>query len=110
LASLHRLNGLTISVGPSSAFYLKPSSHTEAVASFDGNHKSAKVFPKFGKGYYLHCQDLQINLVFRNISRTIVAYGFEQSINREALTMEGCKFFMDYQGFVPLVGISISNE
>jgi hypothetical protein len=110
LAVLKRLNGFTLAIGPSSAFYTKNSSHNATVALFADNHKFAKVFPEFGIGYYLHQPDLQINLAYRTVKSELNAYDFSQKLSRKALTFEAYKFLFDYHGFVPFAGVSASYE
>ncbi len=110
LAVLKKLNGFTLAVGPSSAFYTKASSHNAAVAPFADNHKFADVFPEFGIGYYLHQPDLQFNIAYRTVKSELNAYDFSQKLNRKALTTEAYKFLFDYHGFVPFAGVSASYE
>lgn len=110
LAVLKRLNGFTLAVGPSSAFYTKSSSYNAALAAFADNHKFADVFPEFGLGYYLHQPDLQFNLAYRTVKSELDAFDFSQKLNRRALTFEVYKFLIDYHGFVPFAGVSASYE
>lgn len=110
LEMLHRLNGFTLAVGPSAAFFLKSSPHNESVAPFADNHKAAFVFPEFGLGYYLHKPDLQFNLSYRSIKSEIDAYDFSQTAKRKALTFEAFKFFADYNGFAVFAGPALSYE
>jgi hypothetical protein len=110
LAVLKRLNGFTLAVGPSSAFYTRASTYNAAVAPFADNHKFADVFPEFGVGYYLHQPDLQFNIAYRTVKSELNAYDFSQKLNRKALTLEAYKFLFDYHGFVPFAGVSASYE
>ncbi|HRG57851.1 MAG TPA: hypothetical protein PK323_02780 [Bacteroidia bacterium] len=110
LAVLKRLNGFTLAVGPSSAFYTKSSSYNTAVVPFADDHKFTDVFPEFGIGYYLHKPDVQINLAYRTVKSELKAFDFNQNLNRKALTVEAYKFLFDYHGFVPFVGASASYE
>jgi hypothetical protein len=110
LSLLHRLDGLTIAIGPSAAFYLQPSSHNENVAPYFDNHKVTKVFPEFGLGYYLHRPDLQINLTYRSMKSELAAYGFTQVAKRQAITFETYKFICDYIGFDAFIGPAVSYE
>lgn len=110
LDSLNRLNGFTLAMGPSSAFFLKPSSHINTKAPYAGDHKSANVFLEFGLGYYLHKPDLQFNLAYRDIKSSIKAFDYSNSIERKALSLEVYKFIADYHGFVPFLGIAGSVE
>ncbi len=110
LGKVGRLDGFTVSMGPSSAFFLKPSEHNANTVTYLHNHKIANIFPEFGLGYYWHCPDVQINLTFRDIKSEMEAYGLTQESRRTALTMEGFKFLFDYHGFVPFVGLALSYE
>jgi len=110
LAVLKRLNGFTLAVGPSSAFYTRASTYNAAVAPFADNYKFADVFPEFGIGYYLHQPDLQFNIAYRTVKSELNAYDFSQKLNRKALTLEAYKFLFDYHGFVPFAGVSASYE
>ena len=110
LTVLNRLNGLTLAVGLSSAFFLKSSPHLAQVAPYADNHKSDPILPEFGLGYYFHKPDIQLNLAYRSMSSELNAYDFSQKINTKALTFEVYKFLFDYHGFVPFLGLSLSQE
>jgi len=110
LAALNRLNGFTLAAGPSSAFYLKTSDHNASEHPWLGQHKSAKVFPEFGIGYYWHKPDLQLNMAYRSVKSELKAYGYKQKLQRKSLTLEAYKFIGDYHGFVPFIGPSLSYE
>ncbi len=109
LASLHKLNGFTLAVGPSSTFFLKSATYNQDSFPFLDDHKSA-VFPEFGLGYYWHQPDLQLNLAYRNIKSEISAYDYLQRVERNALTLEVYHFFADYHGFAVFAGTAASLE
>ncbi|MFZ7114269.1 MAG: hypothetical protein ACO1G9_02730 [Bacteroidota bacterium] len=109
LSALKKLNGFTLSVGPSSAFFLKPSSHNLNSIPYLDDHKVA-VFPEFGLGYYFHAIDLQLNLAYRNMESEISAYGFNQVAKRKSWTFEVFKFLFDYNGFAFFAGASAGME
>jgi len=110
LSKYGRLNGFTLGVGPSSAMFLRKSSHNKVAAPYIDNPKSGNVFPEFSIGYYLHRSDLQFNLSYRRITSEIGAYGFSQKLVRKAVTFETYKFLGDYHGFVPFAGLAFSYE
>lgn len=110
LASLKRLNGLTVAVGLSSASFTRQSRHLQSIAPYADQHKAANIFAEFGIGYYLHQPDIQFNLAYRTVKSEIEAYQFQQNIKRNALSLEAFKFLFDYHGFVPFLGSSISYE
>jgi len=105
-----KLNGFTVSAGPSSATFLRPSSYIENEVPFVQQHKFSDLFFDFGVGYYLHNPDIHIGLAYRNISKKIDAYDYEQSVQRRSIGIEAYKFIADYHGFVPYLGIILSYE
>ncbi len=109
LASLKRLNGLTIGVGFSSTFFLQSSEHNESKIPYIDNHKGA-LTPDLGIGYYFHKPDLQLNLSYRSMNSKIEAYGFSQVAIRKAISFEAYKFLFDYHGFAAFVGAIASYE
>ncbi len=109
LAKRKKLNGITLSIGPSSAFFLKNSDHNDATAPYADNHKTS-VFPEMGIGYYWHTPDLQVQATYRRNKSEIAAYDFNQLATRTALTLETYKFIGDYHGFAPFIGAAISYE
>jgi hypothetical protein len=110
LSTLKLLSGFTFSIGVSSAFFVTPSSHLAQVAPYADNHQSSTIFPEFSLGYYFHKPDIQLNVAYRSISSKLSAYDFSQTANSKALTFEAYKFLFDYHGFVPFLGLSVSQE
>lgn len=108
LAKLKRLNGLTFSVGISSATTLG------SVYQGGWNHldqgKVMRVFPEFGVGYYWHNPDVQVNLAYRGYKLQSKAFGDESKWLRRSLGLEMFKFIGDYHGFVPFIGLMASYE
>jgi hypothetical protein len=110
LASEGKLNGFTLSVGPSSSMYLASSAFNRDQAPYLHQHKIVNVFPEFGVGYYLHQPDVQFNLVYRSNVSEQNAYGTQQRAERQAITFEAYKFLFDYHGFAAFLGPAISHE
>lgn len=110
LAKEKRLNGLTLGIGLSSAFYLQQSAYNGENQPWIGAHKSANIFPEFAVGYYWHAPDIQLNLSYRRIRSTQQAFGLEQRFQRRSLTAESYWFFADYHGFVPFIGPALSLD
>lgn len=110
LAKLKRLNGITLAVGPSSAFFTRPSTFNSNERPFLYQHKTVGVFPEFGLGYYFHTNDWQLNLLFRKNKSEKEAFGIKQQLSRSSLGFEAFKFLGDYHGFVPFVGMVLSRE
>lgn len=110
LSKRKKLNGLTLAIGPSAAFYLKESDHNEQIAPYADQHKSADIFPEFALGYYFHKPDIHIGLAYRNIKSELKAFSFSQKASRQAYTLEAYKFFADYHGFAVFAGPALSYE
>lgn len=109
LAQRKRLNGLTLAVGPSAAFYTRSSSYNRSMP-YLGQHKSARIYADVGAGYYWHRPDIQANIAWRKYGSEIAAYGATQNTTRRSLAMECYKFLGDYHGFVPFAGTALSHE
>ena len=110
LTPKHRLDGITIAVGPSGTFYLRSSPHNKNVAPYIDNHKITNIFPEFALGYYLSKLNLQGGFAYRSVNNKIEAYNFSQKVMRKALTFEIIKFVCDYKGFDPYIGPAVSYE
>jgi len=110
LAKLGRLDSWTVSVGPSSAIFLRASSHNTEVYPFLHQPRRNGIFPELALGYYWHRPDLQVNLTFRRIRSKEEGFGLQQRATRTAWTFEGYHFLADYHGFVPFIGPAFSLE
>lgn len=104
------LDGLSLGLGYSSIFFVKPSEYNDEVRPFLGNHKNGNTFFELGLGYYFFKNDFHINLAYRKMGAALDAYGVRQNLSRSALTLEAYKFVGDYHGFVPFIGPAISFE
>jgi hypothetical protein len=110
LAKDGKLNGLTVAIGPSSAFFVAKSDYNQSELPYLDNHKASDIFIDFGLGYYWHNPDIQFNLAYRNINSEIVAFNSIQKTNRRSISAELYKFTLDFHGFVPFVGPSLNYE
>jgi hypothetical protein len=110
LAKLKRLNGITLAIGPSSAFFTRSSGFIAQERPFLYQHKTVGIFPEFGLGYYFHSPDLQLNLVYRKSKSVKEAFGVQQQLTRRSFGFEAYKFLGDYHGFVPFAGIVVGRE
>jgi len=103
------LDAWTVSVGPSSAFFTKPSGALTARA-YAGQHEVTQIFPEFGIGRYFAERDMQVNLVYRNNVSEVEGHGYAQTATRRAITAELFFFLFDWHGFVPFAGANIGHE
>ncbi len=103
------LGGLTVGIGPSSAFFPRASEHLRDVG-FAGQHRNARIFADVGVGYHFPRPDIHVGVAYRQNSSEVSAYGYEHEATRQAMTLEAFKFLFDYHGFVPYVGPHLSYE
>lgn len=109
LASLKKLNGFTLAIGPSIAFFMKPSPSLYEKPFLD-QHKTSNVFADIAVGYYLHRPDLQINFSYRSYKSELEAYGYEHAAGRKSIALEIYRFWMDFHGFAAFAGITVGHE
>jgi len=103
------LGGLTVGIGPSSAFFSRSSEHLRDVA-YAGQHRQAGVFADAGVGYHFPRPDVSVGVAYRQNASEVRAYGYAHEATRRAVTFEAFKFLFDYHGFVPFVGPHLSHE
>jgi len=103
------LGGLTVGIGPSSAFFPRESEHLREVG-FAGQHRNARVFADLGVGYHFPRPDIHVGVAYRQNSSDVGAYGYAHDASRRAITLEAFKFLFDYHGFVPYIGPHLSHE
>lgn len=109
LAAKHKLNGLYLGVGISSAFWLQKSTYNTTERPYIEKYNTA-IMPDFGLGYYFHKPDLNIALAYRNYKSTTETYSITQTAKRQSLALEITKFLFDYHGFTPFLGPVMSHE
>lgn len=110
LAARRKLSGLTIGVGPSTSFFLRPSSHNSGNLDYIGEHISSATFADVAVGWYSHRPDIQFQISWRPITSKVEAYGFEQLYRRNSFAAETYKFLFDYHGFCFFAGPTLSYE
>ena len=104
-----RLSGLSLAIGPSAAFFTRPSAYNVETRPFLKQY-SVNVFPEFGIGYYYQPKSLHINLAYRQNQSTKSGFGVDQTLHRQAVTLEVYRFLGDYHGFTPFIGPLLSLE
>jgi hypothetical protein len=110
LLAKKKLNSYFFAVGPSVAFFTRRSPYNSAIKPWLGRKTESPAFPEFGAGYYFARIRSHISMAYRNYSTSLNAYGTYQKLSRSALSFEAHKYLFDYHGFVPFLGMSISND
>jgi len=111
LARRKKYNAFYVGIGPSGTFGTQTLSqfNTENYP-FLNERTRFTGFWDITLGYYLHRPDLNIGFSSRNMAESVDAYGIEQNLRRKSLALEVYKFLGDYHGFVPFLGLTLSNE
>ena len=104
------LNSFYIGIGPSTSFFTQKSDYNANVNPFFHSPTNSDVYLDIGLGYYYEPLEAFAGIAYRNIKSESKVYSNEQNISRASLTFEFNKFLFDYHGFVPYLGIGISNE
>jgi hypothetical protein len=110
LKEMNRLSGFSIAVGPAYSFFVGNSSYLDTARPYLDDYQISNVFPDLGLGYYFYKYDFGINLSYRFLTSTLAAFDVDQSVNRKSVALEAYKFLGDYHGFVPFIGMAISQE
>lgn len=109
LADLGKLNNFSINAGITSSFRTVKSSYLQKQYNFAEQH-SYNTSYDVGVGYYWHKPDLNFNVALRNFKSAVSAYGFEQKVDRNVVSIELTKALGDYHGFVPFIGLNLGYE
>ncbi|MBY0426728.1 MAG: hypothetical protein K2Q22_13900, partial [Cytophagales bacterium] len=104
------LNSFMVSAGPAYSFFVGHSSYNSTFRPYLDDYRISEIYPDVSVGYYHQNWDVGANLSYRNVQATLQAYGTSQTVKRHSVAIEGFKFFWDYHGFVPFVGLSLSHE
>lgn len=102
--------GMYLAIGPSSGFQVGSSNYFTDLYPFLDNKRMARIFPDFALGYHFTKSDLTLSINYRPIIQDREAFGFHQSLQRKSLSLEINKYFGDYQGFVPFIGVGTGFE
>lgn len=104
-----KLNSISIGAAPSGSYFLKAPSLNDEVRKSLPRHKGNFVWD-YGLGYLFHDAGFHIGVSYRNYTSSVESYGLEHLIRRQSFSIEGFKFFWNYNGFVPFIGPSISFD
>lgn len=89
-------------LGLASAFGLRTSSY---IRPFLEDPVPSHLSPDISLGYHFSNIDASVRLSYRRIIQDQSAYGVEQRLSRNSVSLEAIKFLGDYHGFVPFTGL-----
>lgn len=104
-----RVNSWYVSLGPSSAYYLKNSDYNLS-KPYLHKHLVTSTFMEYNVGYHFHKTNTSINFSYRASNSTLSAYGNTQTYTRQSFTLEALKHFFTFKGFSPFFGANASYD
>lgn len=110
LKTRNALNSIYVGLGPSLAFFLHRDTYNKTFFPYLDGHVHTQTFLDLTAGYFHEPTNGYLGLAYRNTSSRLSAFGTEQEIARSSFLLEFNKFLLDYQGFVPFVGVGLSYE
>lgn len=110
LRERRQLSGFHLDIGPSAAFTLRRSDYNTRTRPYLNNPSGNKTFLDLSAGYYFYKPDFDVRLAHRHIVADHTAYGLSQRLSRRSVSVEVYKYLLDYHGFVPFLGLSLSRE
>lgn len=110
LDSKKHLNAWHLGIGPSTTQALVSSDFVSKNTPWLNNPARWQIFPELSLGYYFHQPDFDLRLSYRPMRQNQEGHGVEHTISRHSLALESFFYLMDYQGFVPFVGLSLAGE
>ncbi len=104
-----KLNSLSIGVGLTSSYFFKSPKYQSPDRQSLPKHKAVITYD-LNLGYFWHKAAIHAGASYRDYTSSVNSYGLEQLIRRRSIALEGYKFLLDYNGFVPFIGPSLSYE
>lgn len=108
-ADKKELNNFYFGAGISAVFCLQESSYNQNTRPYINKYEGA-LLPDLSLGYYWHKPDINLGISYRAYNDGTNSNGAVQKVQRKSLALEASKFLLDYHGFVPFVGPSLSME
>lgn len=108
LLSEGKLNSFSLGVAPNGSWFLQSPDFADNLVSLP-RHKGSFNW-EFAAGYLFHRANIHAGLTYRTYNARSVSYQLEHIVSRKALSLEVFRFLLDYNGFVPFVGLSLSAE
>jgi len=109
LQSAGKLNSLSVGIGASSGIFLRRPAFEDFVRQSLPEHKTALNLD-FGLGYLFHRSGVHVGVAYRDYDSRVGSFGYQQILRRRSVALEGYKFLLDYNGFVPFLGLSLSYD
>lgn len=109
LQSAGKLNSFSVGIGASSGIFLRRPAYEDFVRQALPRHKTA-LHLDLGLGYLFHRPGIHVGVSYRDYDNRVSSYGYQQILRRKSIALEGFKFLLDYNGFVPFLGLSLSYD
>ncbi|KGE87937.1 MAG: hypothetical protein ACE362_13935 [Phaeodactylibacter xiamenensis] len=109
LQSAGKLNSLSVGIGGSAGIFLRRPAFEDFVRQSLPEHKTALNLD-LGLGYLFHRYGVHMGVAYRDYDSRVGSFGYQQILRRRSVALEGYKFLLDYNGFVPFLGLSLSYD
>ncbi len=109
LQSTGKLNSLSVGIGASSGIFLRRPAFEDFVRQSLPEHKTV-LHLDLGLGYLFHRPGVHVGVAYRDYDSRVGSFGYQQILRRQSVALEGFKFLLDYNGFVPFLGLSLSYD
>ena len=109
-AATSKMGDFFIGAGPSNSFSLNKSQYNKSMLPYLNDKQVSNVYVDISAGYQFHKPGMFAAVSYRNPKFKKEGYGSSQQIEKTAIALEAVKYFKDYTGFVPYVGLNASYD
>lgn len=104
-----KLNTYSLAIGLSAFIPFEKTEHATRKTFFNDEIEGGTNLD-FGLGYYFHKVKTAIRISYRSLNQEEEAFDYSYRLNKRSLALEAFKFLLNYRGFVPFIGASISTD
>ena len=109
-AATSKVGDFFVGAGPSNSFSLNKSEYNQSMLPYLNNKQVSNLYVDISAGYQFHKPGMFAAVSYRNPKYNNEAYGSTQQIEKTAIALEAVKYFKDYTGFVPYIGLNASYD
>jgi hypothetical protein len=111
LTSKGAMSTFTLAIGPSGGFVVGAGSpYTLEKYPFASPFVNGAFFADMGIGYFFFDLELSANVILRNMNAGVSAFGLRQQQTRFSVALEVNKNLVNWNGFVPFVGVHFGRD
>lgn len=112
LEKYNKFSAFYLGIGPSGSIGVQTFSEfdKDKYPFFKEHTRYFGIIPDVTAGYYFARPNMNIGISYRQMSDGYQGFGIKHYHERTSYMLESYKFLGDYHGFVPYVGLTLSNE